>query len=319
MLSTSRSTFHYIHTIHIPLQHIFYPSMSSESAAITMEATLDQFLAGPHTEEEGKAMLSELVRRVHSQYYIFVLDVIQIKYRAKVWAQTAKLTPGLRHAFNVLQAWHLAQAGDAIPWHHIKNRSEYGTAAAMSDSVPSTTVAKAVPQLPGPPSVPVTTPTPVANALATAASTGPTAPPVDARVPDDAMEIDGPQVSRLDKGKGRQGDGEGIETVQGREVSPIVGHMYDVTTAARLGEYMAIPDGQTLAPPQPKRRKISPQVVPAHHLATEGESGDSATPQPKRKKGKMPLARMTPGSSAAPPDVLWNTQDNRPTPMYRQN
>jgi hypothetical protein len=99
------------------------------------------------------------------------------------------------------------------------------------------------------------------------------------------MEIDGPQVSRLDKGKGRQGDGEGIETIHQHEVSLMVGQMYDVTTAARLGEYMAIQDGQTLAPLQPKRRKISPQVVPAHHLTTRVSQ---VTPQHPNGSGEKP-------------------------------
>jgi hypothetical protein len=84
----------------------------------------------------------------------------------------------------------------------------------------------------------------------------------------------------------------------------------------RWVKYTAVPmiqDGASLVPPQPKQRKVSPQVVPAPHT-TGGESGASAARPCKQGKANTLLARMTPGSSAAPPDLLWNTLDDRPSP-----
>jgi hypothetical protein len=40
----------------------------------------------------------------------------------------------LRHAFQVLQDWHLAQAGDPTPWHHIKDQTSYITLRITSPS-----------------------------------------------------------------------------------------------------------------------------------------------------------------------------------------
>lgn len=187
----------------------------------------------------------------------------------EVVAKTAKLTPGLRHAFNVLNAWRVAQAKDSIPWHNIKNGTPY---------TPPTL-------LPAPPPVPTTM---VPESQVEARSIGPAAPstlptgaPVESGVQDDAMEIDDQEVMRQDKGKGRQTDGEGMNS---------------------------------LTAPEGKRRKISPKIVPAHHLTTEGESGESTPPPPKPKKDKSALARMTPSGAVVPPDLLWKTREDRPAP-----
>lgn len=78
------------------------------------------------------------------------------------------------------------------------------------------------------------------------------------------MVVDGEQVTMRDKGKGR-------------EIPDVVMTM--------------------LMAPDSKWCKISLKVMPAHHLAMEGESGDSMPPPPKKQKNKSALARMTPSSA----------------------
>jgi hypothetical protein len=49
--------------------------------------------------------------------------------------------PLLRHAFQVLQNWHLAQAADPTPWHHIKDQTSYimpGIASPSTGTLQST-------------------------------------------------------------------------------------------------------------------------------------------------------------------------------------
>jgi hypothetical protein len=91
--------------------------------------------------------------------------------------------------------------------------------------------------------------------------------------------VDGEQVTRLDKGKGRERD------------EPVT---------------------EALAAPMLNWHRVSLKTVGAQDMATEG---GPTLPPPKKAKVKSTLARMTPTSAVAPKDQLWMTRDERPSPM----
>jgi hypothetical protein len=77
--------------------------------------------------------------------------------------------PLLRHAFQVLQNWHLAQATDPTPWHHIKDQTSYimpGIASPSTGTLQSThtlqPASDAVASVGPSAAVMVTLPTPIA-------------------------------------------------------------------------------------------------------------------------------------------------------------
>jgi hypothetical protein len=61
---------------------------------------------------------------------------LKINYKAKVLAKTANMTPLLTHAFQVLNEWNKAKAGDPIPWRNIKERTSYLVPMDMSAATP---------------------------------------------------------------------------------------------------------------------------------------------------------------------------------------
>jgi len=89
------------------------------------------------------------------------------------------MTPFLTHAYQVLNEWNQAKAGDPTPWQHIKNGTPYAMLMALSCTSPmpphstrihSTSHSGALPSHPSnvPPTNPtITTGPPLTVAMAT--------------------------------------------------------------------------------------------------------------------------------------------------------
>jgi hypothetical protein len=111
----------------------------------------------------------------------------------------------------------------------------------------------------------------------------------------EGLEKEEEKGNGMGKGKGK-GTGKGKGKSKAKEMGKEMGKGKDAEEAAGR-----------LAPKQSKRRTVSPQMVPAHHLEEDG----SAPPPPKRQKtlGSIP-AMPTERES----DRLWKTLANRPAP-----
>jgi len=104
---------------------------------------------------------------------------LKIKYRQQVVARTVTMTPFLTHAYQVLNEWNQAKAGDPTPWQDIKNGTPYAMPMALSHTsltpphstgISSTSHSSALPSHPSnvPPTNPTITPgPPVTVAMAT--------------------------------------------------------------------------------------------------------------------------------------------------------
>jgi hypothetical protein len=188
-------------------------TMSIQTATENMDRSLSTFLEGSYEEEDGQAMLKELVHCRTIRCWNIILNTIQVKYRAQVIAQTAGKTPLIRHAFQVLQAWHQAQLGDPIPWEHIKNRTMY-VPPAPSSVPPTGPPLVEIHSAPPPPSTKIapdagierhSTPAGAGDTLALGTSTPLTTVPIlSGQV--GMIIVDSEQVTRLNKGKGRERD-----------------------------------------------------------------------------------------------------------------
>jgi len=302
-----------------------------------MESNLRRFLEGTHGTVEGKAMLKELVR---ASVYSLLSNVKapQAKYRQKVLAKTASMTPLLTHAFVILNDWNNANAGDAIPWHHIKDGTPYilgSTSAPTAPGVlPAVVPSSSTPITPSAPSAVQggSTTISVATETGVVLVTPPTPPLAPAAgslaTPHHDLSTAAGSAHVVTSPAGSTSPGpmstEALTTPPAL-ISPVAPPaLSGVSTAMDIEGDRGAPrpevqmqrqsDGDAnLIPKETKRRKVSPQMVPAHHL----DGDEDSAPRPKKKKAsnpgvvvKRPVAQPVPA-----PDKLWTTVSERPTAM----
>ena len=230
-------------------------------------------------------MMKELVCGLGIKILISSLKAVQVNYRGQVVAKTVGTTPLIRHVFKVLKARHQAKVEDAIPWQHIKNWMTYIPPPLASHPMARPSSTESYVRLPmlllftsqPPTCAPLLPPQPCAIPEGPTDPIAQMATLVQSRMGSDLMVIGAKQEPRM-TGKG-----------------PVV------------DEAMA-----EAAAPQTKHHKISPQMVPAHHLVTEDEY---TPPLPKQQKNKAAMLRMIVNNAIIPPDQLWKTCAECPSAM----
>jgi hypothetical protein len=208
----------------------------------SMERALNTFLDGTRTTAEEKLMLGMLVCDCSYVLLISLNGLFKLDYRKKVLANQAAMTPFLRNVYKVLTDWNKT---GAAPWETI-DRTKYIPHSAPVAG-PSTT----------PPVVQVTPPPNTTNTTPLVSTTSP--PPAQSSTAVSPADI--PVVT----------------------IPPLMQPTTLVTEARKKGKGKGKEKevvAENLAPPQSKHWKVSPLLVPTHHLETEDSEATPATDKP---------------------------------------